>query len=62
MDQFFLCAACGEENELFIDPTKGDKQEFVQDCRVCCRPNVVKARFNYYSNEYDLEVYQEDVG
>ncbi len=62
MEQFFLCAACGEENDLFIDPTEGENQEFVIDCAVCCRPNVIKAKFNFYTNEYALEVYQEDIG
>ena len=62
MEQFFLCACCGEENDITIDQLEGDNQEFVQDCSVCCRPNVIIARFNYHSNEFDLEVYQEDVG
>jgi len=62
MEQYYLCACCGEENEILIDPTSGNRQEFVEDCRVCCRPNVIKASFNSYLNEYDLEVYQEDVG
>lgn len=62
MEQFFLCACCGEENDITIDQLEGDNQEFVQDCSVCCRPNVIIAKFNYHSNEFDLEVYQEDVG
>lgn len=62
MEQFFLCACCGEENDITIDQLEGDNQEFVQDCSVCCRPNVILAKFNYHSNEFDLEVYQEDVG
>lgn len=62
MEQFFLCACCGEENDITIDQLEGGNQEFVQDCSVCCRPNVIIARFNYHTNEFDLEVYQEDVG
>lgn len=62
MDQFFLCACCGEENEMFIDQMEGRDQQLVFDCSVCCRPNVIIARFNDYTNEYDLEVYLEDVG
>jgi hypothetical protein len=62
MEQLFLCAFCGEENEIFIDLTGGERQELIQDCRVCCRPNLVKARYNYYTNEYELEVAQEDEG
>ena len=62
MDQYYLCATCGEENDIFLDPSEGDLQQLVEDCRVCCHPNVIKARFNYYLREYDLEVYAEDVG
>ncbi len=60
MDQLFLCAFCGEENEITIDPTEGDHQELIQDCAVCCRPNLIKATFNYYTNEFQLDVHQEN--
>lgn len=62
MEQIFLCACCGEENEVFIDQIEGRDQQLVFDCSVCCNPNVIIARFNDYTNEYDLEVYLEDVG
>ncbi len=62
MEQFFLCAACGEENEVFLDPQEGNEFELVQDCQICCQPNVIRARYNFYSNEFDLEVYREDMG
>ena len=62
MDQLFLCAFCGEENEITIDPTEGEQQELIQDCAVCCRPNLIRARFNYYTNEFDLSVTQESEG
>lgn len=35
------CAHCGELNETLIDPTAGMKQSFVEDCAVCCHPNVL---------------------
>jgi hypothetical protein len=62
MEQYYLCACCGEENDIFLDPAGGDLQEFVEDCQICCEPNVINARFNYYSREYDLEVHSENVG
>jgi hypothetical protein len=62
MEQIFLCACCGEENEVFIDQIEGRDQQLVFDCSICCNPNVIIARFNDYTNEYDLEVYLEDVG
>ncbi|MFO7653273.1 MAG: CPXCG motif-containing cysteine-rich protein [Candidatus Krumholzibacteriia bacterium] len=60
MDRTYRCAACGAPNETWIDPGGGDRQEFVEDCRVCCRPMVVAARWNALTGEYELEVYQED--
>lgn len=24
-----------------IDPTMGDRQDYVEDCPVCCRPNEI---------------------
>ncbi|MCI0707686.1 MAG: CPXCG motif-containing cysteine-rich protein [Ignavibacteriae bacterium] len=38
----YACASCGEENEVFVDHTAGSKQQFVEDCVVCCRPNVLR--------------------
>lgn len=35
-----LCPYCGEPVELLIDPTLS-RQQYVEDCEVCCRPMVV---------------------
>ena len=37
----FQCAVCGEENETTIDSQGGNKQTLVEDCEICCRPNVL---------------------
>ena len=37
----YICDACGEEIVVPIDPTEGDFQSYVEDCPVCCRPNVI---------------------
>lgn len=37
----YLCDACGEEIVIPIDPSGGTSQEYVEDCPVCCRPNVI---------------------
>jgi hypothetical protein len=37
----FICAYCGEENEVFVEPEGGEKQKLTEDCAVCCRPNVL---------------------
>ena len=35
------CPYCGENVEVNIDGGGGVQQEYVEDCPVCCRPNVV---------------------
>ena len=38
----YTCDACGEEIVIPIDPTAGSSQEYVEDCPVCCRANVIR--------------------
>ena len=33
--------ACGEEIVISIDAAAGSTQEYVEDCPVCCRANVI---------------------
>jgi hypothetical protein len=36
------CPYCGAPNEIALDPSGGRRQEYVEDCQVCCQPwNVV---------------------
>ena len=37
----YTCSACGEEIVIPIDLSLGSNQEYVEDCPVCCRPNVI---------------------
>lgn len=37
----YLCDACGEEIVVPVDPSAGSSQEYVEDCPVCCRANVI---------------------
>jgi len=40
-DTSYVCDACGEEIVIPLDPSQGSNQEYVEDCPVCCRPNVI---------------------
>jgi hypothetical protein len=33
-----VCPYCGQANEVALDPGSGNRQEYVEDCQVCCRP------------------------
>ena len=37
----YVCGACGEEIVIPLDVTGGHHQDYVEDCPVCCRPNVI---------------------
>lgn len=37
----YLCDSCGEEIVVPIDLTQGHEQSYVEDCPVCCHPNVI---------------------
>ena len=40
-DAIYICDSCGEEIVVPIDPSAGKSQEYVEDCPVCCNPNIV---------------------
>ena len=40
-DAHYICDSCGEEIVIPIDLTAGGTQEYVEDCPVCCHPNVI---------------------
>jgi hypothetical protein len=42
----YICGACGEEIVIPLDASAGDSQEYVEDCPVCCRPNVIRVEFD----------------
>ena len=37
----YVCDACGEEIVIPVDVSQGATQEYVEDCPVCCRANVI---------------------
>lgn len=37
----YICDGCGEEIVVPIDASAGSHQEYVEDCPVCCRANVI---------------------
>ena len=42
----YSCAFCGEPNEVDVDISAGPRQSYVEDCQVCCRPNVLTVDFD----------------
>lgn len=40
-DACYVCDNCGEEIVVPIDLSAGREQDYVEDCPVCCSPNLV---------------------
>ncbi|MES2178709.1 MAG: CPXCG motif-containing cysteine-rich protein [Gemmatimonadota bacterium] len=53
------CPHCGEPNEIALDPGGGSKQEYVEDCQVCCRPWLMYVTYDRKGNA-EVEVYASD--
>lgn len=51
----YRCGYCGEENETFVDPSAGIEQSYVEDCSVCCRPNVITIFIDESSGAFRIE-------
>ena len=34
----YVCPSCGEEIVVPVDPLAGERQEYGEDCPVCCVP------------------------
>jgi hypothetical protein len=41
-----VCDSCGEEIVVPLDWSQGPEQEYVEDCPVCCCPNVIRVEID----------------
>ena len=41
----YVCPTCGERIVIPLDPSAGAEQQYVEDCPVCCNPNIVHVEF-----------------
>ena len=37
----YVCPTCGERVVIPVDVSAGAEQRYVEDCPVCCNPNVI---------------------
>ena len=35
-----------------VDETAGSRQSYVEDCQVCCKPNVLRVEYDKGSQEF----------
>lgn len=45
-DGSYICDSCGEEIVIPLDRSEGEVQSYVEDCPVCCNPNVIHVQFD----------------
>jgi hypothetical protein len=48
----FQCAGCGEWNQTTVDESAGRTQSYVEDCQVCCKPNVLRVQYDTQGHEF----------
>jgi hypothetical protein len=41
----YICPTCGEQIVIPVDRSGGPDQQYVEDCPVCCNPNIVHVEF-----------------
>jgi len=51
----FQCAGCGEWNETVVDESAGSRQSYVEDCQVCCKPNLLQIFWDVSGEEYGIQ-------
>ena len=51
----YLCDSCGEEIVIPLDPAEGTTQSYVEDCPVCCNPNLIHVEWD----DQDVRVWAE---
>jgi hypothetical protein len=56
---FYTCPHCGEQVDTDPDPGGGFRQEYIEDCAVCCRPNRIVATFSGEDGTYGVEAFGE---
>ena len=52
METEFQCAGYGEWNQTTVDESAGHNQSYVEDCQVCCKPNVLRVQYDTGKDEF----------
>jgi len=58
-DLVWTCQYCGVHNSVWVDLTQSGKYDFIEDCRICCRPNRIIITFDRDGNIF-LEARPDD--
>ena len=53
----YVCPTCGERIVIPLDRSGGPEQRYVEDCPVCCNPNVIHVEL--FEHEEEPRVWAE---
>jgi hypothetical protein len=51
----YICGGCGQWNETAVDESAGSRQRYVEDCQVCCKPNVLRVSWDSGAGEFVID-------
>jgi len=51
----YIYAGCGEWNETSVDESAGRRQCYVEDCQVCCKPNLLRVSWHAGAQEFKID-------
>jgi hypothetical protein len=54
MEARFQCAGCGQWNQTTVDDSAGRRQSYIEDCQVCCKPNVLHIEYDVAVREFTI--------
>jgi hypothetical protein len=52
MEAGFQCAGCGKWNSTSVDEFAGRSQSYIEDCQICCKPNVLQVRYDVDEDQF----------
>jgi hypothetical protein len=55
----YTCPSCFESVDTFPDPGGGEHQSYVEDCALCCRPNVLVADWDAEDGAFVIRATRE---
>ncbi|MGK7891893.1 MAG: CPXCG motif-containing cysteine-rich protein [Leptolyngbyaceae cyanobacterium] len=56
----YSCAFCGEVSTTFVDVSGGLSQRYIEDCQVCCRPNILYVQIDEATLEVEIQTDYEE--
>lgn len=55
----YQCPHCGEKVDTEPDRGGGEELEYIEDCPVRCRPNLLRARYEADSDDFVIHAERE---